>query len=53
MLHCMSDVNPYYYDILNSAFDHKGGNNFSVVLFQKIVYNSANFFLVDAISTSY
>ena len=29
----MSDVNPYCYQIIKNALDHKGGNEFSVVLF--------------------
>ena len=32
-LHFMFDVNPYYYQILSSALDHEGGNEFSEVLF--------------------
>ena len=33
LLHFMFDVNPYYYQKISSALDHKGGNEFSVVLF--------------------
>ena len=32
-LHFMSDVNPYYYQILASTLDHREGTEFSVVLF--------------------
>ena len=31
-LHFMFDVNPYYYQILRSGLDQKGGKELSVVL---------------------
>ena len=31
-LNFMSDVNPYSYQIISSALDHKGGSKFSVVV---------------------
>ena len=48
----MSDVNPYYGELINRAFDPKGGNEFSVVLSFLIVYSSAKFFLADASLTN-
>ena len=35
-LHFRSDENPYCYQIIRSALDHKEGNEFSVVLFSII-----------------
>ena len=29
----MSDVNPYYYQIIGNALDHKEAKEFSVVIF--------------------
>ena len=31
-LHFIFDVNPYYHQILSDALDHKGRNNFKLVL---------------------
>ena len=52
-LHFMFDVNPYYYQKIGSALDHKGANEFSLVLIFQIVYNSAKFLVTDAILTRY
>ena len=52
-LHFVFDVNPYYYQKIYSAIDHKEGNEFSVVLFYYFVYSSVKFLLADAILTSY
>ena len=35
-LHLMCDVNPYYYQIIRSALDHKKENEYSVMCFLKI-----------------
>ena len=49
----MSDVYPYFYQIIRSGLDHKEGNELNVVLLFLFVYRSVKFLLVEAILTSY
>ena len=49
----MTDVNPYYYQIVRRAPDRKEKNEFSVVLSFKVVDSFVKIFLANAILTSY